>query len=82
MQQEHVLSELQEYGSQNPPVNDAASVMSTVAYLKACNQIFERGILGKGVYIKSLSNPILANMDAGFSYFTTWLDHELSQGDY
>ena len=79
-QQEHVLAELQEYATQTPPPADALSVMKTVAYLKACNQPFERAILGKGVFIKSLSNPILVNMDEGFMYFAKWLDYELSRG--
>lgn len=81
-QQEHVLAELQDYATQSPPPADALSVMKTVAYLKACNQLFERGILGKGVFIKSLSNPILMNMDEGFMYFSKWLDYELSRGIY
>ena len=80
MQQEHVLAEFQEYATQTPPPTDAPSVTNTVAYLKACNQLFERGILGKRVFIKSPSNQIIASMDEGFTYFTTWLDCELSKG--
>ena len=75
-----VLAELQEYATRTPPPTDAPSVTNTVAYLKACNQLFERGILGKWVFVKSPSNPIIASMDEGFTYFTTWLDCELSKG--
>jgi hypothetical protein len=49
-----VLAELQEYASQTPPTHDAKAVLQLVAYLTACNQLFERGILGKRVFIKSV----------------------------
>ena len=58
-----MLSELQEYATRNPLPNDADSVLETVEYLCACNQIFERGILGKGVFIRSADNPILNGME-------------------
>ena len=50
----HVLAELQEYAAQVPSPLDADSVRETVAYLTACNSIFERGILGKKVFIRSM----------------------------
>lgn len=81
-QQEYVLSELQEYASQSPPPPDAASVQKTVQYLQACNKLFERGILGKRVFIKSTQSPILTGMEEGFKFFTAWLDQKLSEGMY
>ena len=58
-------------------------MQETVNYLTACNQLFERGILGKKVYIKSVdSNPIISSMDQGFKFFSEWLDVELSKGEY
>ena len=66
----------------SPQPSDALSVMETNAYLTACNQLFERGILGKGVYIKSDSSPILTSMDEGFNFFAKWLDAELARGKF
>ena len=80
-QQEHVLAELREYASQTPPPPDAKSVLQVVAYLTACNQLFERGILGKKVFIRSADSPIIKSMDEGFKFFADWLDVELSKGE-
>ena len=63
-QHEHVHAELQEYALQEPAPNDALTVLETVKYLQACHEIFERGILGKKVLIKSMDNLILRNMDS------------------
>ena len=81
-QQEHVISELQEYTSGLPASQKALSQSTklTVDYLKACNKIFERGILGKEVFINDVSSPIVVNMEEGFQFFTTWLDEKLAQG--
>ena len=79
-QQEHVLAELQEYASQEPAPRDAPVVMETVRYLQACHQMFERGILGKKVFVKSMESPILKNMDSGYHYFSHWLDEKLDTG--
>ena len=76
-----MLAELQEHASQTPPPSDAQAVTQVVAYLKACNQLFERGILGKGAFIKSTDCPILKNMDNGFKFFSDWLDVELCKGE-
>lgn len=82
LQQEHVLSELKEYATAQPPPPDAGSVLETVDYLQACNSIFERGILGKGVFIKTMDNPILRNIASGYQYFTEWLDRKLEAGQW
>ncbi len=50
-----------------------------MAYLTACNSIFERGILGKKVFIKSMASPIIANIDSGYSYFSSWFDEHLDK---
>ena len=75
-----MLAELQEYASQHPSPFDAKSTMEVVSYLTACNQLFERGILGKKVFIKSANSPILTNIERGFNFFSRWLDVELSKG--
>lgn len=64
----------------SPPPADASRVLETVEYLKACNAIFERGILGKGVYIKDSDSPILTSMKTGYKYYTQWLDRKLLTG--
>jgi len=80
-----VISELQEFAT-GLGISDqqtSQSTMQTVSYLKACNKLFERGILGKKVFIKdTLSCPVLMNMKEGFKYFTTWLDDKLTEGMY
>ena len=73
-----MLAELCEYASQTPPPSDTKSVLQVVAYLTACNQLFESGILGK-VFIRSADSPILKSMDQGFKFFADWLDVELSK---
>lgn len=80
LQQDYVLAELQEYATSCPTPPDANSVMETVEYLRACNHIFERGILGKGVFIRSADNPILKGMETGYKYFTLWLNRKLQCG--
>ena len=65
----------------SPQSSNSHSVLETVAYLTACNQLFERGILGKKVYIKSSdSSPLLSSMNEGFQFFSSWLDVELGKG--
>lgn len=76
------MAELQEYAAQDPPPPDAASVKKTVAYLGACNSLFERGILGKRVFIKNMKCPIIANIESGYSYFSKWLDEHLDKGKH
>ena len=43
--------------------------------------MFERGILGKGIFIKDIACPIVANMEEGFKLFSSWLDEKLLQDD-
>lgn len=56
--------------------------MKTIQYLQACNKLFEGGILGKRVFIKDMSSPILTGMEEGYCFFATWLDEKISQGMY
>ena len=42
--------------------------------------LFERGILGKKVFIKTMDSPIVKSMDSGFRYFLQWLDEKLDDG--
>lgn len=52
-----------------------------MAYLTACNRLFERGILGKKVFVKSMASPIMTNIDSGYSYFSSWFDEHLDKGN-
>ncbi len=45
--------------------------MATYFYLKACNLLFEEGILSEKP-ITSMSSPVLKNMEDGFAYFKNW----------
>ena len=45
--------------------------MATYMYLKACNLLFEEGILSEKP-ISSLSSPVLKNIEDGFTYFSEW----------
>ncbi len=78
-QQEHVISELKEYSTSTPPPPYAANVALTIQYLEACNQLFERGILGH-VRIWSGDSPILKKMEKKFEVFCSWLDGLLKEG--
>lgn len=75
-----MLTELLEYAAQDPTPSDARSVQQTHAYLQACNALFERGILGKKVYIRSMASPVIESIDKGFQFFATWADSLLHQG--
>lgn len=45
--------------------------MQTYLYLKACNLLFEEGILSK-TPITSSTSPLLKNMEDGFKFFSDW----------
>lgn len=74
---------MEEYASGLPASEKSTSesTMLTVQFLKACNKMFERGIIGKRVFVKDVSCPIILNMEEGFHFFTSWLDEKLSQGN-
>jgi len=78
----YVISELQEYASELPATEKSVSdqTISTVEYLKACNKIFERGVLAKKGFIKDSSSSLIRSMEDGFNFFTNWLDEKLMQG--
>lgn len=80
LQQEYVLTELEEYAMQTPAPVDSASVQHVVMYLKACNKMFERGILEKKGFIKSTQSPVLSSIKDGFRYFSEWADKAIDEG--
>lgn len=45
--------------------------METYKFLRACNLLFEEGILSEKP-IMSLSSPTLVNMRDGYGHFTEW----------
>ena len=65
---------------QTPAPEDSASVQHVVMYLKACNKVFERGILEKKGFIKSTQSPLLTSIKSGFSFFSEWADKALNEG--
>lgn len=48
--------------------------LAVLEYLKACNSIFETGILSQ-TPIKCSSSPVLKNMEVGYKYFSDWKDN-------
>ena len=59
---------------------DRLSVIETVMYLKACNHLFERGIIVKRGFIKSTQSPVLVSINKGFQYFSEWADKLILEG--
>ena len=66
---------------QSPVPIDSASVQHVVMYLKACNKMFEPGILEKKGFIKSTRNPVLSSIKDGFKYFSEWADKAIDEGN-
>lgn len=52
---------------------DAPEVLAVYDYLKACNYIFERGILQR-FRLWRLDHPVLERIEEGFNYFAFWID--------
>lgn len=50
---------------------DEPEHMAVFHYLKACNLLFEEGILSK-TPVSSVSSPPLKKMKDGFAYFVKW----------
>ena len=78
-QQEQVLGELYWYVNQTPPPIDASEVSETLAYLKACNMLFEQGFLSHN-HIMSMDCDTIKNIDQGYKYFSGWLSSILDKG--
>ena len=77
--QEQVLGELYWYVNQTPPPNDAPEVSEILAYLKACNLMFEQGFLSHD-HIRSMDCDTMKNINKGFKYFSGWLSSTLDKG--
>ena len=71
--------ELHAYIHQTPPPEDADATSETLAYLEACNQLFERGFLSHE-RIRSNDSEVLRNINQGYSYFSNWLTSILQKG--
>ena len=56
------MTELEEYATQTPAPVDSVSVQNVVLYRKACQKMFERGILEKKGFIKAVNSPLLASL--------------------
>ena len=70
-------AELEEFVLQSQIHSNAVSVQEVVLYLKACQQMFERGILG---YIKSMDSPLICSMKRSYQYFSEWANKLVSDG--
>ena len=73
--------ELYAYVHQTPPPKDVAATSETLAYLEACNKLFEQGFLSHD-RIRNMDSQILRNIHQGYSYFSNWLDSILEKGEY
>ena len=76
-----MLSELVWYINQDPPPADKDTTSEVLAYLEACNLLFEQGFLSHG-RVRSLEADIIKNIDKGFQYYTKWIDSILDKGTY
>lgn len=47
--------------------------LATLEYLKACNKLFENGILSHNS-VDRLSSKVMKNIDEGYAYFKKWKD--------
>eukprot|EP00117_Sycon_ciliatum_P049175 scpid67563/ scgid34906/ len=72
MQQELVITELKSHCAESPAPRNASSVQATVAYLQACNKVFEEGALSHQRICSSQSAPLLS-MQEGYKFFSDWL---------
>ena len=73
--------ELYAYVHQTPPPEDTDVTSETLAYLEACNQLFEQGFLSHG-RIRNQDSEILRNINKGYSYFSGWLTSILQKGKW
>lgn len=64
-----MLSAIKELAEKRP--DEAKEHMATYMYLRACNLLFEEGILSEK-QVSSDKSPILVNMQDGFNYFEEW----------
>jgi hypothetical protein len=69
MQQSQMLLAIKTLADRRP--DEKAEHMATYDFLKACNLLFEEGILSEKP-IKSMSSSLLENMKNGFVYFCDW----------
>ena len=74
------MTELEEYATQTPAPADSISVQNVVLYLKACHKMFERGILEKKGFIKTVNSPLLTSIKDGFKFYSEWADKVIEEG--
>ena len=79
LQQEQVLGELVHYANQDPAPHDANATCETLAYLEACNLLFEQGFLSHD-RIRGTNSDVIKNINRGYEYFSKWLDSILKKG--
>ena len=76
LQQDQVLSEIEKHGA----VHSKSDEM-TLHYLKALNNIFERGVLCRE-HISSSNQTVLDRMEKGFDFFSKWRKNVIDQGEW
>ena len=74
-----MLGELVWYINQDPPPTDSRTASEVLAYLEACNLLFEKGFLSHD-RIRSMDSQILKNTSKGYQYFSDWLSSLLCEG--
>ena len=73
--------ELVHFVNQDPPPHNVETTCETLAYLEACNLLFEQGFLSHD-RIRSTDSEVIKNINKGFEYFSKWLDSILDKRMY
>ena len=76
-----MLSELYRHVHEEPLPNDKEHMETTLNYLEACSNIFEKGFLSHD-RVMSLESDVLKNISRGFNFFSGWLDAILKKSNY
>uniref|UniRef100_A0A1X7V628 Transposable element P transposase-like RNase H domain-containing protein n=1 Tax=Amphimedon queenslandica TaxID=400682 RepID=A0A1X7V628_AMPQE len=71
MQQPYMLDAIQALADARP--DEMKEHLATLEYLKACNKLFEDGILSHQK-VDQLSSKVLKNIDEGYAFFKKWKD--------
>jgi hypothetical protein len=78
MQQPYMLAAIEEL-AQESFGDEKKEHLAVHAYLKACNSLFENGILSS-VPVNSPSSHVLSNIEEGFQFFQNWKS-EIAKAD-
>lgn len=71
-----VLSELYKYVIENQTEASKDGTTNTLAYLEACNKLFENGFLSHK-RILSMESDVIKSIKEGYEFFTGWMNEVL-----